>query len=195
MNEQCRWPSDPTIQTKWNDAIRDANNCACPGTGFVCGLHFLDENIEKIGGKIQLKEGSVPTEFWVDINDEPFENESECEMDEDFQVKYNELQQLYLEKQLKFNMREISLQEKNKDLERKIQLQAKELSALKKSLASNQTLIEQMKNELVRIKTSTSMSVSVYIVWFLIIYQFNDYKQRGYKYLVCLFVVFQFEIL
>lgn len=107
----------------------------------------------------------MPTEFWVDINYE-LENELACddaqemEVEVDIQAKYNELQQINLENQLNFNVREAALKKKNQTLEQTVQLQAKEISALERSLASSQKLIEQMKNELVQAKAMTKMTVS-----------------------------------
>lgn len=137
--------------------------------GFVCSLHFSQENIETVDGKIYLKRGAVPTEFWIDINYE-FEDEYECddaqEMDADLQVKYNELQKLNLENKLDFNVREAALQKKNQDLTQTVQLQEQEISSLKIALASSQKLIEQMKNELVQAKALTKMTVSIYSICF-----------------------------
>lgn len=66
-----RFPSDPEIKKKWIDTIRDANNCEFSGTEnqYVCSLHFLEDAIHLVRGKVQLVEGAVPTEFWVEILD------------------------------------------------------------------------------------------------------------------------------
>lgn len=161
-------PSDPTLKSKWYEAVRDANDCECPNNGFVCSLHFSQENFETIAGKIQLKKGAVPTEFWVDINYE-FENEvadgDTQEMEANLQVEYDQLQQLYLKNQLNFNVREEELLNKNLDLKETVQLQAKELSALKTALVSCQKLIDQMKCELVEAKVQTNITVSYKIIF------------------------------
>lgn len=156
-------PSDPTQKSKWYEAVRDANNCECPSNGFVCSLHFSQGDFETIDGKIHLKKKAVPTEFWVDINYE-FDDGIACddtqEMKTTIQVEYDQLQQLNLENQLNFNVREEALLKKNHDLKQTVQLQAKEITALKASLLSSQRLIEQMKCELVQAKAQTNIAVS-----------------------------------
>lgn len=125
-------------------------------------MHFAEEAFES---KNRLVKGAIPTEFWVEIL-ESFVDEADYddtrEIGVDIQMKYNELKQLNLENQMDFNIREASLQKKNNDLERTIQKQVEEISALKKSLAASQTLNENLKTKLIEAKTSTNIKVSIH---------------------------------
>lgn len=85
----------------------------------MCSLHFSEYAFETNNGKIRLKNGAIPTEFWVDIieayDDVELDRDDETqESDIDLQLKYNELKQSYLKMQTDFNVREASLLKKMK---------------------------------------------------------------------------------
>lgn len=60
-------------------------------------------------------------------------------------------------------------------------MQAKEISALERSLASSQKLIEQMKNELVQAKALTKLTVSI-IAFFQALIQQAEREREIYNF-------------
>lgn len=55
------------MKEKWVKAIRAANNDNYEGGGFICEQHFVTEDIIHSSNRMQLKKGSIPSIFLVEI--------------------------------------------------------------------------------------------------------------------------------
>lgn len=168
LSSTYRIPTNPEIKQKWIDAIREANNGPYSGTGYVCNLHFSEGEIVLKYGQFHLVQGAVPTEFWVDCTG-TFDEDIDVEVqgnDEYWRRKHNELKENILKNKTGFEIREISLKEKNQRLNDIIKKQSTEISILKKSLTASQDFVEKLKLENIQLKSrlldaTTSSNVPV----------------------------------
>ncbi|XP_072531219.1 THAP domain-containing protein 6-like isoform X2 [Salminus brasiliensis] len=57
-----RFPSDPALKKQWEFAVRREDFIASPST-VLCSQHFKEEDIDRTGQIVRIREGVVPSVF------------------------------------------------------------------------------------------------------------------------------------
>lgn len=71
----CRFPTEMETKQLWIEAVNKSNDeqHKTRGTGFVCNLHFLSDDIKKVSKGIRIKLGAIPVNFVSSIKQSIFE--------------------------------------------------------------------------------------------------------------------------
>lgn len=152
------------MKPKWIKAIEEANNYDFVGNGLVCSQHFLDEDIYTVGSQVQLRKGSIPSIFLVDVMEDTPESCDKCDENKADKEYFHKL---YLKLSLDSQVNEAKLNHKLEKLESTLNEKNEEILQLKKRVGE----IEKLKNknktleeELLILKTSPDINVGKYFI-------------------------------
>ncbi|ELU01873.1 hypothetical protein CAPTEDRAFT_100147, partial [Capitella teleta] len=59
-----RIPMNPAKQREWHNALKNVE-CAFKKSTHVCSKHFREEDLDRTGATVRVREGVVPTIFQV----------------------------------------------------------------------------------------------------------------------------------
>lgn len=155
-----RIPRNYQLKEKWVEAIKAANNDNYEGNGLICQEHFTTEDIVHTANRKQLKKGSIPSLFLVDvIETAEISTEHQCDKCEYLETERNEVRNKFTQLNIDLQVQKEKLQRKADQQQATIIDKTKEIEKLQRQLRMMQNKNELLQEQLLIAKTTPGLNV------------------------------------
>lgn len=180
---EFRFPSEEEQKKQWLNAINMSNDVdhQCKGSGWICNLHFVSVDIERVRGRFKLKIGAVPTLFDAQENQSSLDADQNCSnIDEistlrnscnecnDLILERNQLKRMLLKNQIDANIQLQIKEKKIEKLEEKCYDQILIINSLKEKDVSLEKMVKHNESQIRNLQEQLNLNVNFVLILLIV---------------------------
>lgn len=153
----------------------------CKGSGWICNLHFVSVDIERVRGRFKLKIGAVPTLFDAQENQSSLDADQNCSnIDEistlrnscnecnDLILERNQLKRMLLKNQIDANIQLQIKEKKIEKLEEKCYDQILIINSLKEKDVSLEKMVKHNESQIRNLQEQLNLNVNFVLILLIV---------------------------